>query len=62
MATELQQSGLQEDINRQPTAGEMQLAVTHLNFQPSADMPERLRKALPDAEDLKGLLSGGNIN
>ena len=36
MADELQQTDLQEDINRQPTAGEMQLAVTHLNFQPSA--------------------------
>jgi hypothetical protein len=34
MAGELQQTDLQEDINRQPTAGEMQLSVTHLNFQP----------------------------
>ena len=37
MAVELQQTDLQEDINRQPTAGEMQLAVTHLNSQPSAE-------------------------
>ena len=36
MAVKLQQTDLQEDINRQPTAGEMHLAVTHLNFQPSA--------------------------
>ena len=36
MADELQQPDKQEDINRQPTAGEMQLAITHLNFQPSA--------------------------
>ena len=36
MADELQQTDLQEDIIRQPMAGEMQLAVTHLNFQPSA--------------------------
>lgn len=35
-ADELQQIDLQEDINCQPMAGEMQLAVTHLNFQPSA--------------------------
>ena len=29
-------------------------------YKTTADMPERLRKALPDAEDLKGLLSGEN--
>ena len=35
MADELQQPDLQEDMNRQPTADEMQIAVVHLNFQPS---------------------------
>ena len=31
-------------------------------YKTTADMPERLRKALPDAEDLKGLLSGEKLN
>lgn len=35
LAGELQQSDLQEDENRQPSAGEMELSITHLNFNSS---------------------------